>query len=47
LTFRLSENSREVIGLDISMEAIKRAKEYESKNLTFSVHNIERDPLMG
>jgi 2-polyprenyl-3-methyl-5-hydroxy-6-metoxy-1,4-benzoquinol methylase len=47
LTSRLSKNSREVMGLDISMEAIKRAKEHESKNLTFSVHNIERDPLMG
>lgn len=47
LTSRLSKNSREVIGLDISMEAIKRAKERESKNLTFSVHDIERDPLMG
>jgi len=46
LTSRLSKNSREVIGLDISMEAIKRAKERESKNLTFSVHDIERDPLM-
>jgi SAM-dependent methyltransferase len=47
LTSRLSRDSREVIGLDISMEAIKRAKERESKNLTFSVHDIERDPLMG
>jgi SAM-dependent methyltransferase len=47
LTSRLSKNSREVIGLDISMEAIKRAKKYESKDLTFSVHNIERDPLEG
>lgn len=47
MTSELSKNSREVVGLDISMEAIKRAKKYESKNLTFSVHNIERDPLIG
>ena len=47
LTARLSRDSREVIGLDISFEAIKRAKEHERENLTFSVHNIERDPLMG
>lgn len=47
LTSRLSKNSREVIGLDISLEAIKRAKEHERENLKFSVHNIERDPLMG
>ena len=47
LTSRLSKNSREFIGLDISMEAIKRAKKYERENLRFSVHNIERDPLMG
>ena len=47
LTSQLSKNSREVIGLDISSEAIKRAREHERENLTFSVHNIERDPLMG
>jgi len=47
LTAQLSKNSREVIGLDISSEAIKRAREHERENLTFSVHNIERDPLMG
>ena len=47
LTSRLSKNSRDVIGLDISIEAIKRAKEYENKNLTFYVHNLERNPLMG
>lgn len=47
LTSMLSKNSREVIGLDISMEAIKRAKVHQSTNLTFSVHNIERDPLEG
>jgi 2-polyprenyl-3-methyl-5-hydroxy-6-metoxy-1,4-benzoquinol methylase len=47
LTSRLSRDSREVIGLDISTEAIKRAKERENDNLTFSVHNIERDPLRG
>ncbi len=47
LTSQLSKNSREVIGLDISSEAIKRAKEHERENLTFSVHNIERDPLVG
>jgi len=47
LTSRLSENSREVIGLDISSEAVKRAKEHEHENLKFFVHNIERDPLMG
>ena len=29
------------------MEAIKRAKKRERENLTFSVHDIERDPLMG
>jgi SAM-dependent methyltransferase len=47
LTSQLSKNSREVIGLDISLEAIKRAKEHECEILKFSVHNIERDPLMG
>jgi len=47
LTSRLSKNSRDVIGLDISIEAIKRAKEYENSNLMFYVHNLERDPLMG
>ena len=29
------------------MVAINRAKKCESENLTFSVHDIERDPLMG
>jgi 2-polyprenyl-3-methyl-5-hydroxy-6-metoxy-1,4-benzoquinol methylase len=47
LTSQLSKNSREVMGLDISLEAIKRAKEHERENLTFAVHNIERDPLIG
>ena len=47
LTSRLSRDSREIIGLDISMEAIKRAKKHERENLKFSVHNIERDPLEG
>jgi len=47
MTSELSKNSREVVGLDISTEAIRLAKKYESENLTFSVHNIERDPLMG
>jgi 2-polyprenyl-3-methyl-5-hydroxy-6-metoxy-1,4-benzoquinol methylase len=47
LTSQLSKNSREVIGLDISLEAIKRAKEHERENLMFAVHNIERDPLIG
>jgi 2-polyprenyl-3-methyl-5-hydroxy-6-metoxy-1,4-benzoquinol methylase len=47
LTSQLSKNSREVIGLDISAEAIKLARRHERENLKFSVHNIERDPLMG
>jgi SAM-dependent methyltransferase len=47
LTAQLSRDSREVIGLDISTEAIKLAKNHESDNLRFFVHNIERDPLMG
>ncbi len=47
LTSQLPGDSREVVGLDISLEAIKRAKEHERENLKFSVHNIERDPLMG
>jgi len=47
LTSGLSTDSREVVGLDISTEAIARAKEHERQNLTFSVHNIERDPLGG
>jgi SAM-dependent methyltransferase len=47
LTSRLSRDSREVVGLDISMVAINRARECESENLTFSVHDIERDSLMG
>lgn len=47
LTARLSRDSREVIGSDISVEAIKRAKKHEGEHLTFSVHNIERDPLVG
>jgi 2-polyprenyl-3-methyl-5-hydroxy-6-metoxy-1,4-benzoquinol methylase len=47
LTSQISQNSREVMGLDISLEAIKRAKEHERENLTFAVHNIERDPLIG
>jgi 2-polyprenyl-3-methyl-5-hydroxy-6-metoxy-1,4-benzoquinol methylase len=45
LTAQLSRDSREVIGLDISTEAIKLAKKHEHKNLKFSVHNIERDHL--
>ncbi len=47
LISKLSRNSREVVGLDISTEAIKLAKKRERENLTFSVHNIERDPLEG
>jgi len=47
LTSRLSRDSREVVGLDISVEAIKLARKDERENLTFSVHNIERDPLVG
>jgi len=47
LTARLSSDSRKVMGLDISTEAIKRAKKHEGENLNFSVHNIERDPLDG
>ena len=47
LTSRLSGDSREVVGLDISGEAIKLAKRFKRENLTFSVHNIERDPLVG
>lgn len=47
MTSELSKNSREVVGLDISTEAIRLAKKHERGNLTFSVHNIERDPLMG
>ena len=47
LTSRLSKYSREVIGLDISAEAIHLAKQYENGNLKFSVHNVERDPLNG
>ena len=47
LTSRLSKYSRDVIGLDISAEAIQLAKQYENGNLKFSVHNVERDPLNG
>ena len=47
LTSGLSRDSSEVVGLDISREAITLAKEHERENLTFSVHNIERDPLKG
>ncbi len=47
LTSRLSKYSREVIGLDISAEAIQLAKQYENGNLKFYLHNIERDPLDG
>lgn len=47
LTSRLSKNSRDVIGLDISTEAIRLAKKHERRNLKFSVHNIEHDPLEG
>ena len=47
LTSKLSRNSREVVGLDISTEAITLAKKHERENLSFSVHNIERDPLKG
>jgi 2-polyprenyl-3-methyl-5-hydroxy-6-metoxy-1,4-benzoquinol methylase len=47
LTSRLSTDSREVVGLDISTEAIKLAKKHERGNLKFSVHNIEHDPLEG
>jgi 2-polyprenyl-3-methyl-5-hydroxy-6-metoxy-1,4-benzoquinol methylase len=47
LTSQLSGDSREVVGLDISRRAIKLAKKHEGGNLKFSVHNIERDPLMG
>jgi 2-polyprenyl-3-methyl-5-hydroxy-6-metoxy-1,4-benzoquinol methylase len=47
LTSRLSRDSREVIGLDISIEAIKRAKKHERGNLKFFVHNIVRNPLRG
>ena len=47
LTSRLSKYSRDVIGLDISAEAIQLAKQYENGNLKFSVHNVERDPLDG
>jgi 2-polyprenyl-3-methyl-5-hydroxy-6-metoxy-1,4-benzoquinol methylase len=46
LTARLASDSRKVRGLDISTEAIKRAKKHEGENLSFSVHNIELDPLM-
>lgn len=46
LTSQLSKDSREVIGLDISTKAIKLAKKHERRNLTFSVHDIERDSLM-
>jgi len=47
LTARLSGDSREIMGLDISVEAIKLAKKHEGEHLIFSVHNIERDPLVG
>lgn len=47
LTSRLSTDSRGVVGLDISREAITRAKKHERENLSFSVHNIERDSLKG
>ncbi len=47
LMSQLSKDSREVIGLDLSMEAIKLARKHERENLKFSVHNIERDPLEG
>jgi len=47
LTSGLSTDSREVVGLDISTEAITRAKKHERENLTFSVHNLERDHLEG
>jgi SAM-dependent methyltransferase len=47
LTSKLSRNSREVVGLDISAEAITLAKKHEREDLSFSVHNIERDPLKG
>lgn len=47
MTSRLSTNSREVVGLDISTEAIRLAKKHERRNLKFSVHNIEHDPLEG
>lgn len=47
LTSQLSGDSREVVGLDISRRAIKLAEKHERRNLKFSVHNIERDPLMG
>ena len=46
MTSRLFKDSREVIGLDLSMEAIKLARKHERENLKFYVHNIERDPLM-
>jgi 2-polyprenyl-3-methyl-5-hydroxy-6-metoxy-1,4-benzoquinol methylase len=47
LTSGLATDSREVMGLDISREAITRAKKHGRHNLTFSVHDIERDPLEG
>jgi 2-polyprenyl-3-methyl-5-hydroxy-6-metoxy-1,4-benzoquinol methylase len=47
LTSGLGTDSREVVSLDISTEAITLAKKHERENLTFSVHNIERDPLKG
>jgi len=47
LTSRLSGDSREVIGMDISNKAIKLAKKHEHGNLKFLVHDIERDPLEG
>ena len=47
LTSGLSKDTREIIGLDISAEAIKLARRHERENLKFSVHNIERDPLVG
>lgn len=47
LTAQLSEDSREVVGLDISREAIKFAKKYKRENLKFFVYNIERDSLGG
>ena len=47
LTSRLSRDSREVIGMDISNKAIKLAKKHEHGNLKFLVHDIERDPLEG
>lgn len=44
LTSRLCSDSRKVIGLDISTEAIELAKKHEREKLTFSVHNI---PLLS